>query len=41
MVSGKSPLAEKNTIKQELSSGKISVIVGTHSLLFNNYTFKS
>jgi ATP-dependent DNA helicase RecG len=41
MVSGKSPLAEKNTIKQELSSGKISVIVGTHSLLFNNFTFKN
>jgi ATP-dependent DNA helicase RecG len=41
MVSGKNTLAEKTAIRQELSSGKISVIIGTHSLLFNNFNFKN
>jgi ATP-dependent DNA helicase RecG len=39
MVSGKSTLAEKTIIKQKLLTGEISIIIGTHSLLFNNYIF--
>ena len=41
MVSGKSTKAEKESIKRELYDGKISILIGTHALLYDNYKFKS
>ena len=41
MVSGKCTKAEKESIKRELYDGKISILIGTHALLYDNYKFKS
>jgi ATP-dependent DNA helicase RecG len=41
MISGKNTKAEKESIKCKLSIGEISVLIGTHALLFNDYKFKS
>jgi len=41
MLSGKTSIQNKASIKQKLINGEISVLIGTHALLFNEYTFKS
>ena len=41
MLSGKTSIQNKAAIKQKLINGEISVLIGTHALLFNEYTFKS
>ena len=41
MISGKNTKAEKESIKNKLYDGQISVLIGTHALLFNDYKFRS
>ena len=41
MISGKNTKAEKESIKKKLYDGQISVLIGTHALLFNDYKFRS
>ena len=41
MISGKNTKAEKECIKRKLYDGQISVLIGTHALLFNDYKFRS
>ncbi len=41
MVSGKTSEQDKLSIKNRIACGEISVLVGTHALLFNDYTFNS
>ncbi len=41
MVSGKTSERDKITIKHRIAKGEISILVGTHALLFNDYIFRS
>tara|TARA_Y100000389_G_scaffold202850_1_gene249475 strand:- start:19209 stop:21257 length:2049 start_codon:yes stop_codon:yes gene_type:complete len=41
MVSGKSTKTEKENIKSDLIDGKISILIGTHALLYTDFKFKS
>jgi len=41
MISGKTSDKEKLLIKNKIESGEISVLIGTHALLFHDYIFNS
>ena len=41
MVSGKTSDRDKIKIKHRIAKGEISILVGTHALLFNDYKFNS
>ena len=41
MISGKTPEQKKLEIKHKIANGKISILVGTHALLFNDFKFLS
>ena len=41
MISGKTSDQDRTLIKDKIALGEISVLVGTHALLFNDYYFKS
>ena len=40
-LSGKTSNIEKSDIKHKLKNGKISILIGTHALLYSDYDFKS
>ncbi len=41
MISGKTSTDNKKHIKRKLVNGEVSVLIGTHALLFDEYKFKS